>query len=411
MGTKRSSAGLPVKRASSGVIGLLTVGVMCVSACSDTPASAQSHQALPAPAPGKVLWQLYTDVDYRGPVQRGAVDLTDESVYLAAKATLYRVEAGEVEIVGEQPSTEAQLALAPGGKTYAWLIPEAGRQGLFSVRLMDVSGEWLADLVLEEFPYGFSALYLGLEGRLIVTASPLDDWAGLRGRFRYTFWDRGGEVLNRIELPSRQIGSLDPTGRSILLLGDKAATAFSSSGKQLWQLEGEFRKAAIADGGALAVLNPASRELIDQAFIYGGSGEPAIAKASTPIHDLIMIPDGSLALVVGDQGRYSYLDTRTAEIREGPPLPIDGSFRVSDAEFVDYETVALSVLHRVGKPPEHRWPKGSIIVIDRDGAVDFQMEFPIREPIASVPAIDVVFEQRLFVGFTEDTTVLVDMRQ
>jgi hypothetical protein len=361
------------------------------------------------PVPDKVVWELFTDQDYVGPVQRGVVDAAGEVVYLATMATLYRVEGEKVEVIGKRPEEEAHLLLAPGGELYAWLIPEPNWQGLFSVHLMDLSGEQLAELWLEEFPYGFSALHLGFQGNLIVTVSPLDDWQGIEGRFQYTFWNREGKMLNMVILPSRQLGVLDPAGTTILLLGEEEATAFSASGEKLWQLSGQFRKAAMAENGALALLNPASREAIDQVFVYKGTGKPTVVQVPTPVHGLTVVPDGSLAVVVGDQGRYFYLDPATIKLEEGPSLPLEGTFYIFDAESVDAETLALGVLHRVGEPPEDTWADGTIIVIDREGKVAFQKGFPIREPIASVPAIDVAFGDQFFVGYTQDTTILVDL--
>jgi hypothetical protein len=371
----------------------------------------------PAPAPtptqteaivSAVVWELFTDVDYRGPVQRGAVREQGPVAYLATMATLYRVENGRAQPIAERPEDEARLALAPNGGVYAWLIPVSGWQGLFFVRLMDISGGQVAELKLDEFPYGFSALYLGFEGKLIVTVSPLSDWEGLEGGFLYTFWSRQGEKLWEVVLP-RQLGFPDSTGTAIVLLGEERAMAFSASGKELWQLVGHFRSAASARNGELALLNPAEAEAIDQVLIFDGSAEPTVVEVPTPVHDLIILPDGSLAVVVGDRGRYFYLDPVTAELQEGQPLPLDGTFYISDAEFLDSQTLALGVLHRVGDPPEHTWPSGTIIVVNHAGEVAFQQDFPIREGIAYIPAIDVAFGSQVFVGFTEDTTILVDL--
>jgi hypothetical protein len=388
---------------------VLAVLVACVP--TPTPTEEVTPKPEETPKPGGVVWELFTDEDYRGPVQRGVVSPAGEVAYLATMATLYQVGDGEAWPIAERPEEEARLALAPGGGVYAWLIPEPDWQGLFFVRLMDISGEQLAELQLEEFPYGFGALYLGFEGNLIVTASPVDDWESLEGRFQYTFWNQEGEALDSVIRPGRQIGLLDPSGTAILLLGEQEATAFSASGKQLWQLSGHFRKGAIAGDGNFALLNPASREAIDQVFIYDGSGDPTIVYMPTPVHDLTVAPDGSLAVVVGDQGRYFYLELASADLQEGPPLPFDGTFYISDAEFVNIKTLALGVIHRAGEPPQYIWPSGTIIVVDREGGVAFQKEFDIREPIAFVPAIDVDFDGQFFIGFTQDTTILVSLGQ
>lgn len=383
--------------------------VILVAGCASRTRTPTPTPTPEEPVAGQVVWQLFTDQDYSGPVQRGAV--AGEVVYLATMATLYEVKDNVVRVIGERPDEEARLALAPGGEVYACLIHNPDWHGLFSILLMDIPGRRLAKLRLEEFPYGFGALYLGFQGNLIVTASPLDDWQGLDGRFQYTFWSLEGKVLDTVILTGQQLGVLDPSGMAILLLGEEGATAFSASGKGLWRFPGQFRKAAIAKNGGLALLNPASREAIDRVFIYDGSGEPTIVHVPTPVHNLIAVPDGSLAVIVGDQGRYYYLDPVTADLQEGPLLPLEGTFYIFDAEFVDDETLALGVLRRAGKPPEHTWPDGSIIVVDREGNIAFQKTFSIREPIASVPAIDVAFGDQFVVGYTQDTTILVDLGQ
>ena len=45
----------------------------------------------------------------------------------------------------------------------------------------------------------------GNRGKLIVTVTPLDDWRGIRGRYRYTFWNRDGQALGKIIRPTREI--------------------------------------------------------------------------------------------------------------------------------------------------------------------------------------------------------------
>jgi hypothetical protein len=354
-----------------------------------------------------VVWEFFTNRDYRGSVQRGAVDAASGEIYLATMATLYGVHDGEIFAAAERPKENARLHLAPGGGVYAWLIPYNTWDGLFSVRLMQVPDKQIAELRFEEFPHGFSALYLGFQGKLVVTATPLEDWQSLTGRFRYTFWSRDGRALKKLEVPGQQVGILDGTGTTILFLGQKAVTAFSASGKQLWQLPGQFRKAAVAKEGKLALLNPASRESINQVVIFGGSGEPAIVTLPTAVHHLALTPDGAQAAVIGDSGRYFFLDTATGDIKDGPALPLDAVSFVSDVEFLDTDTLVLGALQRTGEPPQHTWPSGSIIVIDRGGRVVFQKKFPISEPVAFVPAIDATFESELFIGFTQDTALLV----
>ncbi|HUL12439.1 MAG TPA: hypothetical protein VLU73_09750 [Methylococcaceae bacterium] len=354
----------------------------------------------------KVVWQLVTDKDYVGPVRRGAVDELGHAAYLATRVALYRVRAGQVQSIAQRPEEEAQLAIAPSGGLYAWMIPRSDWRGLFFIRLMDLSGQQLAELRLKDSPYGFGTLYLGFQGRLILTASPLNDWEGLGGRFLYTFWSRQGKRLADVVL-TRHVGFPEPSGTAIVLLGEREAISFSASGQELWRLPGRFRNAASARNGKFALLNPA--ESIDQVLIFDGTGKPTVVTVPTPVHDLRMVADGSLALVVGDQGHYWYLNPATGDLREGPRPPLDGVFYISDAEFVDQDTVALSFLHRRGEPPAHSWPKGTIVVLNRAGNVAYQQSFDIREPLAFIPAIDTTFGSSSLIGFTEDTAVLVEL--
>jgi hypothetical protein len=355
-----------------------------------------------------VVWQLFTDQDYVGPIQRAAVVEGGQAVYLATTAALYRVDAGGAQLAAQRPQEEARLALAPGGEVYAWLIPESEWLGLFYIRLMDMSGRQLAELKLDEFPHGLGTLYFGFQGRLILTASPLDDWEGVSGDFLYVFWSRDGTRLADVTLP-RQLGFPDPTGNAILLLGQERAVAFSSSGEELWRISGQYRAAALAQDGDLALLNPDATAAVDEVHIVIGGNEPSVVQIATPVHDMILVPDGSRALIVGDQGRHWYLDPLSADLQEAPQLPYDQRFYISDAEFLNHDTVALSGLHRAGEPPNHTWPSGTIVVLDQAGSPAFEQTFDIREPLAFIPSIDVTFGQSLFVAYTEDTAILVDL--
>ncbi len=270
-----------------------------MTACERKPTPTSIPTVVPLPSPtlpqavtARVVWQLVTDQDYVGPVRRGVVDELAGAAYLATRATLYHVAAGQVQPIAQRPEEEAQMAIAPGGGLYAWMIPRSEWQGLFFIRLLDMSGQQLAELRLDDFPYGFGTLYLGFQGRLILTASPLDDWQGLSGRFRYTFWSREGDELASMDLP-RHVGFPDPSGTAIVLLGEEEAISFSASGQELWRLPGQFRNAASSQDGNLAVLN--SAEAIEQVLISDGAGEPSVVTLPTPVHDLRMVPDGSAA--------------------------------------------------------------------------------------------------------------------
>jgi hypothetical protein len=402
-----------MKRAAGVVLLLAIVWVAATAGCRrGTPSPSPVPTVAPAPtltpAAATVAWQLFTDEDYVGPVQRAAVVEGGQAVYLATLAALYRVDDMGVQLAAERPEEEARLVLAPGGEVYAWLIPQVEWQGLFYIRLMDMSGRQFAELQLDEFPYGFGTLYLGFQGQLILTASPLEDWEGVSGQFLYAFWNLDGQRLADVVLP-RQLGFPDPNGTAILLLGQEEALAFSSSGEELWRLSGQYRAAALAQDGNLALLNPEATAAIDEVHIFSGGGEPTVVQIATPVHDMILVPDGSRALIVGDQGRYWYLQPLSADLQEAPLLPYDGRFYISDAEFLTQDWVTLSGLHREGELPNHTWPSGTILVLDQAGNTAFEQTFDIREPLAHIPAIDVTLGQTLFAGYTEDTIILVDL--
>jgi hypothetical protein len=359
---------------------------------------------------GTVLWQLQSDKDFRGAVLHGVAGVDGKDSYIATAARLYRVRDGRAKIIAERPDKDSRLSLAPGGGTYAWLTQKASLNGLFSVEVSGVSGEHRSELVLKEFPHGFGSLYLGFQGRLIATSSPLDDWQGLAGRFRITFWNRGGEMLESVVLEGRQSGVLDPSGEALLFLGEKEARAFSASGKELWRLKGHFRKAALARGGRIAVLNPGAQGTLDQVLVFRGEGEPSALKVPTPVHGLAITPDGSTAAVIGDGGRYFPLDVRKAELREGRRLPIRGTFYIFNAEFVDGRTLAFGALERVGESHHVRWPRGAIVIADLKGSRVFQRVFPVRQATAFYPALSTVFGSRHVLAFTQEEVILIKLR-
>lgn len=396
---------------------LTLVRTLCVCAtvpvltgCATTPA--KRPPLVPGPYQTvKVVWELTTGRDYRGPVQSAAFDIERRTAYLATTGNLYEIRDKEARVIAERPAPGAQMLLAPGGGIYAWLTPEDGVQAPFIIHLMDISGKKLAELRLKDPPHGFGGLYLGHQGKLIVTVTPLDDWQGIHGRFQYTFWDEDGRILSKLIRPTREIGIVGAQGQSFLLLGEKEAVAYSERGRELWRLEGRYRKAALTMDGSLALLNPAPGEKIDRVYIRRGSDRPTVVKVPTPVHHLRIALDGTVAVVGGSDGRYFYLNPVDGRLEEGVPLPFDEPLFMSDIELIDRETLAVALLQRRGDPPQHTWARGGIVVINRDGKVVFRRGFPIREPFASRPAIDVTFNNRTFIGFTLDTTTLVNLER
>ena len=358
---------------------------------------------------GYVEWEVQNQRDLRGAVQSIWFDAEHGVAYLATLASLYKVRDGKAERIAEPPAPGAQIQLAPGGKVYAWLIPEERAQGMYLVRLMDTAGGQLAELKPSEPPYGAGALILGFEGKLIVTVTPLDDWQGVHGRFRHTFWSRDGRELGKVITPEREIPVAGADGGSLLLLGDQQATAYSEEGKLLWRADGRFRKGAIARRGTVALLNPASREAIDQVHVFTGSDRPAVVKMPTPVHHLRLAPDGSTAVVGGDRGRYFFLDPASGRVTEGAPLPFKAGLFLSDLQLLDRDTLAIGLLQRQGDPPRHTWPRGDVVVVTRSGKILFRTEYPIREPLASRPAVGATFGAPVVIAFTLDTTALIKL--
>ncbi len=384
--------------------GLVTVGIVIVALVTGLTTEARARAPQTA-----ATWQLATAKDIPAPVQRAAFDPGSETAYLATLTNLYEVRNGRARSIAKMPRHGARLLLAPGGGMYAWLIPDDKPADLFTVQLVDISGEFLADLQLEKAPYGFGGLHLGARGRLVVTVSALDDWQGGHGRFLYAFWSRDGRLLGTVVRPEKEIGIVAADGTSILLLGEKEALAFSADGEILWRLDGRYRKGAIAAGGKLALLNPADREAIDRVHVYTGSAGPRVVTMPTPVHKLRLTPDGSAAVVTGSGGRYFFLDPAGGRFDEGKRLPFDAALFISDIEFIDHGTLAIGVLERNGDPPQHSWPRGGLVVVDRGGDVLFQSHHLIREPFSSRPAIDAVYGLPMLIGFTLDEALLVEL--
>ena len=365
---------------------------------------------------GQILWRLNTDIHYQGPVQRSVVDFENKVVYLATLTSLYGVREGKVEEIARRPEKEkeARLLLAPGGDVYAWLLPDSHGRGLFYIRLFNISGGIIAELRLKDFPYGFNAFYMGFKGRILVTASPLDDRDGIGGRFQYTFWNQQGDILKRLPMDGQQTCVLDGAGTTILFLGKKEAVAYSPRGDKLWGLPDRFRKAAVTREGRLALLNPSSREQINQVVVYEAGKKPETATIKTPVHGLTLTPDGSSAVVVGDQGRYFFLDPSTLNVQEGQRLQsigLEGVFYITNLRFVNPQMLAMGILHRQGQPPKATWPRSTILFMDREGNVAFRTALEIRRATAFDPKVEVAFGSRFIVAYTEETALLIDLEQ
>ena len=358
---------------------------------------------------GKVIWELITGDNLLSPVQRAAFAPKNETVYLATFGNLYAVKDGLARSVMQPPEPDARFGLAPGGKLSAWLIPVEGEEPYWDVYIRDLSSKAQIQLKPREAPKGFGGLYLGYQGNLIVTFTPLDDWRGITGRYRYTFWSRDGQPIVKVIRPTPALAVVASDGSSLMLLGEKEATAYSAKGEKLWNIEGNFRKGAIAQGGDIALLNPSAIKEINLVLIVLGPEKMQKQEMPTPVHQLHLTPDGKGAIVGGDRGRYFYLVPENGQFKEGKRLPFDREIFITEIEFVDHDTLAFGVLQREGDPPKHTWPLGGIAVINRDGKILFRKEFEIKDSYASRPAVDAAFGEAKIIGFTMDRTVLVEL--
>lgn len=388
---------------------------------------------------GRICWELST-ISEIGSIQRAVTNGTD--TYLATPANLFYVSAsGEDELLTrERPDNEAELVLAPGGEVYAWLIPHPDIQGVALIRVMSIDGEMLAELELDQFPFGFNVIYLGYQGRLIVTASPLDSWEG-DGRYLYTFWqhvDGSYQMMNQVEYPQRQLGYLEPCGMGIVLLGENeegeaSAKRFNVFGRLSRELEGSYRNAELLDfGGEWSVLlNPAQVTFEPGAspppeirFVIAQNSfdnEPQGIEFPVPVHDLVVSPDRQRAAVVGEQMYFRLdldrilageADYRIDSDGEPPYTTIDvremlgDSFRIADLTFTGIESEVLGILHRTPNDDGDTPYQGSVITV-RQGEMGVDYEFLIRVPTAFVPSSSAAYGNGYTVSFTEDDVVLI----
>jgi hypothetical protein len=350
--------------------------------------------------------------DYQGSVQGIAFDRSGDA-WMATRQTLYRVQGGRVQAVAAARSRGTQLALAPGGRFYAWLVPDNVPGGLFTVQLVEIPDKPIAEIRLPDYPYGFGALYLGGAGQLIVTVTPLDNREGIGSAFQYFFWSSKGRLLSSVALPGRRVGVVDAGGTALLLLGESDAIAFDKDGKQLWKLDGSFRKAALAANGTIALLNPSQENAISEVHVYRNDTLTRVAMSS-PVHDLALTADGSDGAVAIDRGQLAFLTPRSCEqrqcsLRPVSPLPVAGTFYISEMRFVDAKTLAVGVIQRTGASPPYTYPAGGILVVTDAGRVAFNSPVTLVQPSPGRPLIDVTYGVRAFAARTPHRALFVDL--
>lgn len=347
--------------------------------------------------------------DFTGAVRRVTADPSGQRFLLATPTALYEVREGKPKLVDAGPGGDAQLLLAPGGGVHAWMIRGDAPGGLFTVQLSAEPARRLKKLRLDKAPFGFGALYLGTRGRLVVTATPLDDWQGLTGRFLWTFWTTEAKRLGSVTLDGRRTGVVDPAGSAIVLLDGAEAIAFAPDGKRLWQRKGSYRKAALAGGGKVALLNPATRDALAEVHVLRG-GKTTVARIPTPVHELALSPDGALGVAVGDQGRYFFIPTDGGDVREATRLPVDGMHYITAARFLDATTLVLGVGQRAPGARGGGFTQGAVMAVSVEGKV--LTRSPIRiEDSTFAPQVEVTPGSRSFAAFTPQSTLLLSVEK
>lgn len=352
-------------------------------------------------------WELRSGRDYVGVAIGAAIDSSSGVVYLATSKAIYEVRGGVPRIaIAGRPATRAAPVLAPGGGLAARLHAGRAVPGLFSVELMEISGNVVGTLAPPQADLGFTEIHIGWRGSTLVTSSFLRPGDELDEGRRYTFWSRKGVRLAEMDSPSRQRIVLAAGGGGALFLGPAEAAAYTPSGARAWAVEGRFRKAALAGDAAAAVLNPASRSDVRKIHVRLPDMEPKVVELPTPVHDLRMRPDGSEALVVGAEGRYFLLDPRTGTPAEGPPLLDGPTFRISDAELLGSDRLAFGVLirERAGEGP---WTRGEVIVTDLRGDALFRRAMALREATSVIPGIEAASGGGALVAFTDEYVVFI----
>ena len=349
---------------------------------------------------GRLIWRMPTGLEAPGIIVNAAVD---DGVWLATRNGLFVVQAQKATLMSQRPHADARLVLAPGGSIYAWLIPDAPNH-LLNIELRSTEGR--PAVRLEPGPEGgYRSLILGQEGRLIATVVPLRDLEGLRGPFRYTFWSPEGQRQNSVELPDLRAAILDPEGRALLLLGEKSADAFSPTGTRLWSVEGQYRQAAIAQGGAIALLNPA-RE-IDRIVIVRDGQPRKTLKFPTAVHLLTLSPDGAAGAIVGDRGVNAFVNPSSGEMDAPQALPAEGKLSyVFSAAWLNRNTIVYGALHPANDSARSAWNLGSAIAVDRKRMVHFRKSFEIEDATAGAINIQTEFGSPEFVIVTPEATML-----
>ena len=356
-----------------------------------------------------LILELKAGRDFQGEVRSASYDPRGIA-WVATTYQLFRAENGRTRLV-DSAGDDRRIALAPGGERYAWLGSRGAHFGQFNVELkaLEQPIETLRDLDAKEFPPGFGSLYLGSHGRLLVAIRPLQDLEGLRGEFGYAFFSGDGVKRGAVVRIGLRNAFLDDSGEAVLLLGESEVEAFAINGKDLWHVAERYENGALANGGAVALLNPSGKRAQVHAIHRGVVTRLAVP---APVRSLAITPDGTRAVVASDGGELSLIELDRCRAGNCPVrnlrLPMLGAHRITDMRFINRNTIALGVLLATGLRTAWQYYGGSVVILSTTGAGNV-VQRPIDVPLPATggPKLDVTFGQPEFAAFTPSTALFL----
>ena len=330
---------------------------------------------------------------YQGMANRVAFDDSGDA-WIATKHTLYQIRDGKLSVA--ESRVDETLQLAPGNGVHAWL--RARKYGRFDFGVVATPTMKIGALFQHERS-GFDGLYLGRKAQAIVTTSPLDNREGGHGPVEYVFWSLEGNAVGRTTLAQRSIGILDPNGTTLLLLGDTDARSFSAKGVNQWRYAGRYRKGAVSENGAIALLNP--RDSIWKVHLIGQGKKMTVIELPSPVHHLALAADGSVGAIAVDKGGVFLVDTTSGKLTE-VTLPLVGVHFVTDIRFLDSTTITLGLILAADEGPDKfgrfSFQKASVMAISIGGDLEFRQDFTLDQPDVFAPLIDVAYGTKQFAG-------------
>ncbi len=361
-------------------------------------------------ARAQVLHEFNAGREFTGPVQRATFS-RDGVAWIATPRELYKVIENSPRQVETTGSKDRRIAMAPGGGRYAWLESGTAPYGRYAAEIFDLNrpSHSIATLRPLTGSIGFSTIQFGSEGGLLLTVTPLQNVEGLRGEFQYHFWSRGGQPLGTMKLQGPRIEIMDEQNAAALLLGESDAVAYGRDGIRLWQVDGRFRKGALAASGKIGLLNPA-REINEVRVVRGGI--VTAVKMSGPVYEMALTPDAAFAAVATSGGRLTILDLNTCDAQacrsRRVALPVTGNYNISAVRFIDRSTVVVGTIRSIGNPPNAKYESGALSVVTTDGVVKFHKnDLTLPQPPTKSPLLDVNFGQPEFAAYTRDSVFFV----